>query len=133
MTPVPALASRPLSATRSLRSDMQVICTDGTTFNCAGYELTKYGVKLLGQDADPEDDRYETDGEPIAYVPHDRLWYIIPDGVQPPVPVGAPQPMAQGAGQPVPQGAGQPAPEQPQGSQPAPRGPGPQPGPGGPR
>ena len=104
---------------------MQVICTDGTTFACAGYELTKYGVKLLGQEADPDEDRYETDGEPVAYIPHDRLWYIIPDGVQPNLPPGfggPEQPMAQG-GPPA-----QPAP----GQAPPPQGPvGPGPGMGG--
>lgn len=99
----------------SHQTGMQVICTDGTTFGCAGYELTKYGVKLLGQDTDPEDDRYETDGEPMAYVPHDRLWYIVPDGVQSSVPTGA-----TGAQQVIPQG-GVPA-------QPGPGRPGPQPG-----
>ncbi|WP_225335589.1 hypothetical protein [Halomicrobium urmianum] len=64
---------------------MQVICTDGTAFSCEGYELTEYGVMIYDQKHDPDEerDRYGGDPEQVAYVPHDRLWYILPDGVTP--------------------------------------------------
>lgn len=74
---------------------MQVICTDGTRFACEGYELTKYGVKLLDEDRDGDDERYDTDPSAVGYVPHDRLWYIVPDGVRPNGPATAP-PAGQG-------------------------------------
>lgn len=64
---------------------MQVICTDGTTFACEGYELTEYGAMLYGQRHDPEGERYDSDPEQVGYVPHDRLWYVLPDGVTPSV------------------------------------------------
>jgi hypothetical protein len=69
---------------------MQVICTDGTRFACNGYELTKYGVKLLDEDRDTDDERYDSDPNAVGYVPHDRLWYIVPDGVRPNGPRRAP-------------------------------------------
>lgn len=64
---------------------MQVICTDGTAFPCEGYELTEYGAMIYGQEPDPdsERDRYRSDPEQVAYIPHDRLWYILPEGVTP--------------------------------------------------
>ncbi|MFB6164479.1 MAG: hypothetical protein ABEJ31_04915 [Haloarculaceae archaeon] len=60
---------------------MQVFCTDGTVFACQDYELTEYGLKLYGQEADADDDRYASDREPIGFVPFDRLWYVLPSGV----------------------------------------------------
>ena len=65
---------------------MQVICTDGTTFTCKGFELTEYGVALYGQNLAQEKERYDNEPEQTGYVPHDRLWYILPDGVQPELP-----------------------------------------------
>jgi hypothetical protein len=62
---------------------MQVFCTDGTVFTCRSYELTEYGVKLYGQGSDADDDRYGDDPEQIGFVPHDRLGYVLPDGVRP--------------------------------------------------
>lgn len=62
---------------------MQVICTDGTMFTCEGYELTEYGAALFGERHDPEGERYDSDPAQIGYVPHERLWYILPDGVEP--------------------------------------------------
>jgi|AntDeeMetagen285_2_1112576.scaffolds.fasta_scaffold03966_3 hypothetical protein len=61
---------------------MQVICTDGTVFTCKGFELTEYGVALYGQNLAQEKERYDNEPEQTGYVPHDRLWYILPDGVQ---------------------------------------------------
>lgn len=74
---------------------MQVICTDGTVFACQSYELTEYGV--ICYEGRAEGERYEGDPEQVGYVPHDRLWYVLPDGVVPNVvgvgPEGAgPQP-----------------------------------------
>ncbi|WP_136717024.1 hypothetical protein [Halorientalis salina] len=62
---------------------MQVICTDGTVFTCRSYELTEYGVKLYGEGSDDDDDRYSDEPEQIGFVPHDRLGYVLPDGVRP--------------------------------------------------
>lgn len=62
---------------------MQVICTDGTAFSCEGYELTEYGLVLYDQPKDPETERYDSDPAQAGYVPHDRLWYVLPDGVEP--------------------------------------------------
>lgn len=61
---------------------MQVICTDGTTFHCESYELNDYGAVLYGQELNENKDRYEEDPEQFAYIPHARLWYILPDGVR---------------------------------------------------
>ncbi len=65
---------------------MQVICTDGTTFSCEGFELTEYGVALYGQNLTREKERYDSEPEQTGYIPHDRLWYVLPDGVEPNVP-----------------------------------------------
>ncbi|SFR88659.1 hypothetical protein SAMN05216559_0518 [Halomicrobium zhouii] len=65
---------------------MQVICTDGTTFTCKGFELTEYGVALYGQNLAQEKERYDNEPEQTGYVPHDRLWYILPESVQPEIP-----------------------------------------------
>ena len=62
---------------------MQVFCTDGTVFTCRSYDLTEYGVKLYGQHAEADDDRYSDEPDQIGFVPHDRLGYILPDGVRP--------------------------------------------------
>lgn len=67
---------------------MQVICTDGTVFTCQGYALTEYGVKLLDEDQNRDEERYDTEPGLVGYVPHDRLWYIVPDGVRPNGPAG---------------------------------------------
>lgn len=61
---------------------MQVICTDGTVFTCESYELTEYGVVLYDQPQDPEAERYDSEPAQAGYVPHDRLWYVLPDGVR---------------------------------------------------
>ncbi|MFB6178647.1 MAG: hypothetical protein ABEI77_02850 [Halorientalis sp.] len=61
---------------------MQVFCTDGTVFACRSYDLTEYGVKLYGKVAHAGD-RYGEDPQQIGFVPHDRLGYILPNGVQP--------------------------------------------------
>jgi hypothetical protein len=68
---------------------MQVICTDGTTFTGEGFELTEYGIIVYGQELDPNDERYAGDPEQAGFVPHDRLWYVLPDGVEPNVPAPA--------------------------------------------
>lgn len=62
---------------------MQVFCTDGTVFTCRSYDLTEYGVKLYGQHPDSDDERYRDDPKQIGFVPHDKLGYILPDGVRP--------------------------------------------------
>lgn len=94
---------------------MQVICTDGTTFSCEGYELTEYGIRLYGQEQDPDPERYDEDPEPVAYIPHDQLRYVLPDGVQPNAPVSTAtqnqQPM--GAAPPNSQPPAGPAPTEP--------------------
>jgi len=64
-------------------ASMQVFCTDGTVFACRSYELTEYGIKLYGQESDADDDRYGDEPEQIGFVPHDRLGYVLPDGVRP--------------------------------------------------
>ena len=65
---------------------MQVICTDGTVFTCKGFELSEYGVALYGQNLAQEKERYDSEPEQTGYIPHDRLWYILPDGVEPNIP-----------------------------------------------
>lgn len=65
---------------------MQVICTNGTMFTCNGFELTEYGVALYGQNLAQEKERYDSEPKQTGYIPHDRLWYILPDGVEPNVP-----------------------------------------------
>ena len=62
---------------------MQVFCTDGTVFTCRSYDLTEYGVKLYGKNLGSDDERYSDDPDQIGFVPHDRLGYILPDGVRP--------------------------------------------------
>ncbi|WP_226011190.1 hypothetical protein [Halomicrobium salinisoli] len=102
---------------------MQVICTDGTIFSCEGYELTEYGVVIYDQehDSDEERDRYGGDPEQVGYVPHDRLWYVLPDGVTPNVSGvrGVQSRQPQGAGQPGSPQAGQAGQSANQGVQPA--------------
>lgn len=85
---------------------MQVICTDGTMFSCEGYELTEYGVMCYAQPRDPEGERYDSDPEQVAYVPHDRLWYVLPNGVSPNVAIGGTAGQAVG-GQPLKDQTGQ--------------------------
>lgn len=68
------------------RMAMQVICTDGTVFACEGYELTEYGAVIYGQEFGEDSERYDSDPEQTGYVPHDRLRYILPDGVEPKLP-----------------------------------------------
>lgn len=65
---------------------MQVICTDGTTFACESYELTEFGVVCYSEEQPDDADRYDRSPDQIGYVPHDRLWYVLPDGVAPNVP-----------------------------------------------
>lgn len=94
---------------------MQVICTDGTMFSCEGFELTEYGIALYGQNLAQEKERYDSEPEQTGYIPHDRLWYVLPDGVTPNMPV----PLAtQGLGPQPPMGNDQSAPGQPQGAVP---------------
>lgn len=62
---------------------MQVICTDGTTFACESYELTEYGVVCYSEEQPDDGDRYDRSPDQIGYVPHDCLWYVLPDGVAP--------------------------------------------------
>lgn len=62
---------------------MQVFCTDGTVFTCRSYELTEYGVKLYEKRPDSDDDRYSDSPDQIGFVPHEKLGYILPDGVRP--------------------------------------------------
>ena len=91
---------------------MQVICTDGTVFTCDGFELTEYGVALYGQNLAREKERYDSEPEQTGYIPHDRLWYILPDDVEPNIPG-----LATGRGQPqhgLPQENHQQVPGQPQ-------------------
>lgn len=98
---------------------MQVICTDGTTFACEGFELTEYGVALYGQNLAQEKERYDSEPEQTGYIPHDRLWYVLPDGVTPNVPAPL---AAQGQpGQRPPMGNDQSPPGQPQGAVPQPQ------------
>lgn len=77
---------------------MQVFCTDGTTFECEAYELTDYGIMVYSQPHEPDEDRYAKTPDQTAYVPHERLWYILPDGVTPNVP-GLPAAQSQAAAQ----------------------------------
>ena len=98
-------------------SGMQVICTDGTMFTCKSYELTEYGIVLYDQRRDPEGERYESDPQQSGYVPHDRLWYVLPDGITPNVPglsamQGQPRGVPPQVDHQFPQGNHQPVPEQ---------------------
>ncbi|PSP86318.1 hypothetical protein BRC83_01255 [Halobacteriales archaeon QS_1_68_17] len=79
---------------------MQVICTDGTVFECRAYEVIDAGVMLFGEEADDQPDRYAGGREQIGYVPHHQLHYIIPEDVAvgPPEPGPARQPSAPQAG-----------------------------------
>jgi len=102
---------------------MRVYCTDGTVFECERYEVTEFGLVAYGQDNEPAPDRYDDEGsEQIAFVPHDRLWYVLPSGVAPQTAFGVPQ----GRGV-QPGDATQPAPQQSTGNgvppQPGARGP----------
>lgn len=65
---------------------MQVICTDGTTFACESYELTEFGVVCYSEARPDDDERYDRSPDQIGYVPHERLWYVLPDGVAPNAP-----------------------------------------------
>ncbi|WP_415378580.1 hypothetical protein [Halosimplex sp. TS25] len=71
---------------------MHVYCTDGTVFECARYEVNDYGLVLYGTEDQEERERYDTD-EPqqVGFVPHDRLWYVLPKGVTPQVGLAPPQ------------------------------------------
>lgn len=63
---------------------MHVYCTDGTVFTCRRYDVNGYGLVLYGQEATEERDRYDDDEpEQIGFVPHDKLWYVLPTGVTP--------------------------------------------------
>ncbi|WP_436923294.1 hypothetical protein [Halosimplex amylolyticum] len=71
---------------------MHVYCTDGTVFECARYEVNDYGLVLYGTEEQAERERYDTE-EPqqVGFVPHDRLWYVLPEGVTPQVGLAPPQ------------------------------------------
>ncbi|WP_336001158.1 hypothetical protein [Halorientalis halophila] len=60
---------------------MQVYCTDGTVFRCRSFEVAEYGVHLYGTPPDADEERYAGDPEQVGFVPHDRLWYVLPEGV----------------------------------------------------
>lgn len=62
---------------------MQVICTDGTVFQCKDYELTDAGIMLYGEELGTGEERYEGDPDKIGYIPHDELLYVLPNGVEP--------------------------------------------------
>ena len=90
---------------------MNVRCTDGTSFRCDRYELTKKGVKLYRGEAEEAPDRYDsdTDDHQIGFVPDEMLLYILPEGVSPASPTGQPpqQPMTRHpTGQPPQQSGG---------------------------
>ena len=100
---------------------MQVFCTDGTVFRCGSYEVTQHGVQLYGSPPDETEERYSDDPEMMGYVPHDRLWYILPDGVRSAAPT-----LAQSQGTPgrppgsvTPQGGQSPGARQQRGGHPA--------------
>ncbi|MFB6140169.1 MAG: hypothetical protein ABEJ26_07015 [Halosimplex sp.] len=81
---------------------MHVYCTDGTVFECARYEANEYGLVLYGTERQRDRERYETeDPQQVGFVPHDRLWYVLPKGV---TPGGAPVPDRSARGQQLPRG-----------------------------
>ncbi|QPV61796.1 hypothetical protein I7X12_13680 [Halosimplex litoreum] len=70
---------------------MQVYCTDGTVVDCARYEVNEYGLVLYGTETQQDRERYDTgDPQQVGFVPHDRLWYVLPEGVTPQVGLSAP-------------------------------------------
>ena len=82
---------------------MYVYCTDGTVFECARYEVNEYGLVLYGTEEQQERERYDTE-EPqqVGFVPHDRLWYVLPRDVTPQVGLAPPRRQSSGSGQPQP-------------------------------
>ncbi|WP_123536112.1 hypothetical protein [Halosimplex salinum] len=80
---------------------MQVYCTDGTVFECARYEVNEYGLVLYGTEKQRERERYDTkEAQQVGFVPHNRLWYVLPEGVTPQMGPGQPQPQPQQQQQP---------------------------------
>lgn len=63
---------------------MHVYCTDGTVFDCERYDVNEFGIVLYGDEKPKDTDRYDSnDATQIGFVPHDRLWYVLPRGVAP--------------------------------------------------
>ena len=88
---------------------MYVYCTDGTVFECARYEVNEYGLVLYGTEEQQDRERYDTDDpQQVGFVPRDRLWYVLPDGVTPQVGLAPPQQRPGGHGRPQPNARAQP-------------------------
>ncbi|WP_436928315.1 hypothetical protein [Halosimplex halobium] len=78
---------------------MQVYCTDGTVVDCARYEVNEYGLVLYGTEDQQDRERYDTsDPQQVGFVPHERLWYVLPEGVTPQAGLSAPGQGQPGAG-----------------------------------
>lgn len=81
---------------------MRVYCTDGTVVACERFEVSEFGVTLYGQAEAETRDRYEdTEPKQTGFVPHDRLWYVLPKTATPEagVGVGHPPPTRAASGQ----------------------------------
>ncbi|MFC7044519.1 hypothetical protein ACFQH6_03040 [Halobacteriaceae archaeon GCM10025711] len=48
---------------------MKAICVDGTHVDCESFETAKGGVTLT------------VDDDPVAFIPHHELRYVVPDAV----------------------------------------------------
>lgn len=85
---------------------MQVVCSDGTTLQCADFEAIDAGVLLYGEGEEEDEEKA------IGFIPITELRYVLPEGVRPQAQQG---PMMQPGGP----AGGRPAPgQQPRSRQP---------------
>lgn len=61
---------------------MQIICADGTRFQCTDFETTDSGVLVFDETMAEAEEKADPDS-PIGFIPITELQYVLPDQIQP--------------------------------------------------